>query len=66
MFKNYIQKGVMVLFSRHSRATWWCVYTILIVCLILINLGYCDSIIKFLDSDCDAEHGVGVGGASPL
>ena len=51
MFKNYIQKGVMVLFSGNSRATWWCVYTILIVCLILINLGYCDSIIKFLDSD---------------
>ena len=51
MFENYIQKGVRVLFSGHSRATWWCIYTILIVCLILINLGYCDPIIKFLDSD---------------
>ena len=51
MFENYIQKGIRVLFSGHSRATWWCIYTILIVCLILINFGYCDPIIKFLDSD---------------
>jgi len=51
VLKNYIQKGIRGLFSGHSRATWWCIYTILIVCLILINLGYCDPIIKFLDSD---------------
>jgi hypothetical protein len=49
--KIIFKKGVRVLFSGHSRATWWCIYTILIVCLILINLGYCDPIIKFLDSD---------------
>ena len=51
MFRNYIQKGIMVLFSGHSRATWWCIYTILIACPILIKLGDCDPIIKFLDSD---------------
>ena len=51
MFKNYIKKIIKMIFGNHSTTTWWFIYSGLALCFILINLGYFDPVIRFLDSD---------------
>lgn len=51
MLRDYIKKIIKILCIKYSKFTHRIIYPSIILCFILLNLGYFDSIIKFLDSD---------------